>query len=209
MGSIKQRMVQNAFGPVHESPHTTCLKITHRVIILAPAGSRGHTKDWTVFFGKRTLPIGFKGRGCDRMGSGLASVFKPCPRLRQAPSSGMVLLMVANILRLSQVTHAGLATRDVTCHPPLRGLVSPQNWTYRHLLRALLSREWCKMHWVLVHNSLHSTCLKITHRVMILAPGGSIGHTKDWTVALENGPFPLAVSYVIFDRKEQVAAMVA
>ena len=47
-GSIKQRMVQNAFGPVHKSLHTTCLKITHGVLILATGRSRGHTKDWTV-----------------------------------------------------------------------------------------------------------------------------------------------------------------
>ena len=47
-GSIKQRMVQNAFGPVHKSLHTTCLKITHRVLILATGRSRGHTKDWIV-----------------------------------------------------------------------------------------------------------------------------------------------------------------
>ena len=47
-GSIKQRMVQNAFGPVHKSLHTTCLKITHRVLILATGQSRGHTKDWIV-----------------------------------------------------------------------------------------------------------------------------------------------------------------
>ena len=47
-GSIKQRMVQIAFGPVYKSLHTTCLKITHRVLILATGRSRGHTKDWTV-----------------------------------------------------------------------------------------------------------------------------------------------------------------
>ena len=78
-------------------------------------------------FGKRTLPITSEGRRCDRRGGGLASAFKPCLRLRQAPHSGMVLLMVADVVRLSQVTHAGLAARDPTCHPPLRGLVSPQN----------------------------------------------------------------------------------
>ena len=32
---------------------------------------------------------------------------------------GMVLLMGADVVRLSQVTHAGLAARDPTCHPPL------------------------------------------------------------------------------------------
>ena len=47
-GSIKQTMVQNAFGPVHKSLHTTCLKITHRVLILATGQSRGHTKDWII-----------------------------------------------------------------------------------------------------------------------------------------------------------------
>ena len=43
------------------------------------------------------------------------------------PPSGMVLLMVANVLQLSHVTHVGLAARDPTCHPPLWGLVSPYN----------------------------------------------------------------------------------
>ena len=35
-GSIKQRMPQNAFGPVHKSLHTTRRNITHGVLILAP-----------------------------------------------------------------------------------------------------------------------------------------------------------------------------
>ena len=47
-GSIKQRVVQNAFGRVHKSLHTTCLKITHTVLIMATGRSRGHTKDWIV-----------------------------------------------------------------------------------------------------------------------------------------------------------------
>ena len=47
-GSMKQRMVQNAFGPVHKSLHTTCLKTTHGALILATGRSRGHTKDWIV-----------------------------------------------------------------------------------------------------------------------------------------------------------------
>ena len=45
---MKQRIVQNAFGPAHKSLHTTCLKITHRVLVLATGRSRGHTKDWIV-----------------------------------------------------------------------------------------------------------------------------------------------------------------
>ena len=45
------------------------------------------------------------------------------------------------------------------------------------------------MHSVL-HKTLHTTCLKITHRVLILATGRSRGHTKDWIVTLENGPSP-------------------
>ena len=52
------------------------------------------------------------------VGGGLASAFKPLLRLRQGPPSGMVLLIVADVLRLSQVIHAGLATRDPTYHPP-------------------------------------------------------------------------------------------
>ena len=58
-------------------------------------------------FGKWTLPIGSKGRRCNRRG-GLTSAFKPRIRLQQA----------------------GLAARDPTCHPPLQGLVSPgASWT--------------------------------------------------------------------------------
>ena len=38
-----------------------------------------------------------------------------------------MLLMVAHVPRLTQVTHAGLAARDPTCHPPLWGLVSLQD----------------------------------------------------------------------------------
>ena len=37
---------------------------------------------------------------------------------------------------------------------------------------------------------LHTTCLKITHRVLILATGRSRGHTKDRIVTLENRPSP-------------------
>ena len=58
-------------------------------------------------------------------GGGLACAFKPSHGLRQGPPCGMVLLMVADVLRLSQVIHAGLATRDPACDPPLWGLGLP------------------------------------------------------------------------------------
>ena len=45
----------------------------------------------------------------------------------------------------------------------------------------------------LLHQSLHTTILEITHGVLILAFGGSRGHTKDWALTLENGPSPSAL----------------
>ena len=101
--------------------------------------------------------------------------------------------MVADVLRLTQVTHPGLAVRDPTCHPHLRGVVCLQNMDSRHLLRAVLSKEWCKMHSVLRTKSLPSIAPKISHKVLILALGGPSGHAKDWSVTLENGPSPLAL----------------
>ena len=118
-------------------------------------------------FGKRTLPIGSKGCRCDRKG-GLASAFKPCPRVRQGPPSGMVLLMVADVLRLSQVIHASLATRDPTCHPPLRGLVSPQNVELSPSPKGSIKQRLVQNAPCLVHKSLPTACLKTTHRVLIL-----------------------------------------
>ena len=102
-------------------------------------------------FGTRTLPIGSKGRRCDRR-EGIASAFKPRLRLRQGPPSGMVLLMVADVLWLSQVTHAGLATNAF----------GP------------------------VHKSLHTTCLKITHRVLCLI---------EPTPTLYSAPYPSTTLY--------------
>ena len=40
--------------------------------------------------------------------------------------SGMVAPMVVDVPQLTQVTHAGLAVGDTTCHPLLRGLVCAQ-----------------------------------------------------------------------------------
>ena len=61
----------------------------------------------------------------------------------------MVLLVVADVVLFSQVTHEGLAARDTTCHPPLRGLVSPQNVELPACTKGYIQREWCKMHLVL------------------------------------------------------------
>ena len=127
-GSIQQRMVQNAFGHVHKGLHTTCPKITHTVLNLAPRGSRGHSRDWTwtATLENEPSPSALIG-AVATVGGCLASAFKLHLRLRQGPPSGMVLLVVADVVRFSQITHEGLAARDPTCHPPLRGLVSPQN----------------------------------------------------------------------------------
>ena len=43
--SVKQRMVQNASGLVHKSLPTTCPKITHGLLILAPMPFNGGVSD--------------------------------------------------------------------------------------------------------------------------------------------------------------------
>ena len=123
-GFIKQRMVHNAFGLVQKCLHTTCPEITHGVLILALGGSRGHSKDGSVSLENGPSPWALRG-ALATVGGTLSSAFKPRLRLRQGPPSGMVLLMVADVVRLPHVTHAGLAARDPTCRPPLQGVVSP------------------------------------------------------------------------------------
>ena len=121
--------MQNAFGPVHKNLHTTCPKITHGVLILAHGGSKGHTKDWTATLENGPSPSALMGA----VATGEGALPQPKAGLKSGgnappppPPPGMVLLVVADIARFSQVTHASLATRDPTCHPPLRGLVSPK-----------------------------------------------------------------------------------
>ena len=123
-------------------------------------------------FGKQTLPHRLLGALLRPQEGGLAPAFKPRPRLRQAPPSGMVLLMVANVLRLSQFTHAGLARRDPTCHPPLRGLVPPQKEELPPSTKRSIKQRMVQNAFGFVHKSPHTTYLKITHRVIILAPAG-------------------------------------
>ena len=148
-------------SPLHVSkPPTECL-------FWAPDGQEV-TQRLDCNFGKWTLPIGSNGRRCNRRGGGFASAFKPRLRLRQRPTSGMVLLMVAHVLRLSQVIHAGLATRDPTCHPPLRGLVSPQNVELSPSPRGSIKQRMVQNASGPVHKSLPTTCLKTTHKVLIL-----------------------------------------
>ena len=101
-------------------------------------------------FGNRTLPIGSKGGRCiHRGGGGLPTLLSPALGCGEGPPSGMLLLMVADVLRLTQVTHAGLAASGPTCRPPLRPLESPQNMELRHLPRTISSTGWCEMHSVL------------------------------------------------------------
>ena len=119
-------------------------------------------------FGKRTLPIGSKGCRCDRKGGALPPLLSPALGCGKAPPSGMVLLMVADVLRLSQVIHASLATRDPTCHPPLRGLVFPQNVKLSPSPKGSIKQRMVQNAFDLVHNSLPTACLKTTHRVLIL-----------------------------------------
>ena len=122
---IKQRMVQNECGLVHKSLYITCPKFTYRVLILALGGSRGHSKDWTASSENRPSPSALR-TAIATVGQGFASAFKPRHRLWQGPSSKMVLLMVADVVRHPHLTHASLSTRDPTCRPPLQGVVSPQ-----------------------------------------------------------------------------------
>ena len=163
-----------------------------RSAYFGPGGSSGHSKDWTLYFGKRTLPIGSRG-AVATVGGGLASAFKPRLRLRQRPPSGMLLLMEADVVRLSQVTEAGLAARDPTCHPPLRGLVSPQNVELSACTKGSIKQRMVQNAFGLVHKSLHTKCPKNTRGVLNLARGGSRDHSKHWTVTLENGPSPSAL----------------
>ena len=63
-------------------------QITHQVLILAPGGSRGHSKDWTVTLENGPSPSALRG-AVATVGGGLASAFKPRLRLRQGPPSGI------------------------------------------------------------------------------------------------------------------------
>ena len=101
--------------------------------------------------------------------------------------------MVANVLWLTQVTHAGLAARHPTCYPPLWGLVSPQNMGVLPSIEGCIEQRMVPNAFGLVHKTLHTIPPKITHRVLILPLGGSSSHTKDWTITLENGPSPSAL----------------
>ena len=102
-------------------------------------------------------------------------------------------LNVLYVVQLSHVTHAGLAARDPTCRTPLQGLVSPQNVELSACTKGSIKQRMVQNAFGLVHKSLHTTCPKITHGVLILALGESRGHRKDWTATLENGPSPSAL----------------
>ena len=105
----------------------------------------------------------------------------------------MVLLMVADALRLSQVIPASLAMRAPTCYPRLRGLVSPQNVQLSPSTKGSIKQRMVQNAFGPMHESLHTTCLKITHTVLILSTRRSRGHTKEWTVSSEHGPSPSAL----------------
>ena len=177
-GSIKQRMVQNAFGLMHKSLHTTCPKISPRSTYFGPfGGSRGYSKDWTVTLKNRPCPSALLG-AVAIVGGCLASASKRHLRLWQGPPSGMVLLVVADVVFFSQVTHAGLAARDQTCHPPLRGLVSPQNVELPACTKGSIQQRMVQKAFEHVDKSLHTTCPKITHGVLILTPEDEEGTPK-------------------------------
>ena len=166
------------------------------MLILALGGSRGHSKDGTVTLENGPSPSAPRG-ALATVGGSLPSAFKPRLRLRQGPPSGMVLLMVADVVRLPHVTHAGLAARDPTCRPPLQGVVSPQKVELSAGTKGSIKHIMVQNGFGLVHKSLQSAGPKITHGVLILAPGGSRDYSKDWTITLENGASPSAPRGVI------------
>ena len=105
----------------------------------------------------------------------------------------MVLLVVADVVPFSQVTHAGLATRDPTCHPPPRGLVSPPSVELSACTKGSIKQRMVQNAFGRVHNNLHTTCPEVTHGLVALAHGGSRGHSKYCMVTLQNGPSPSAL----------------
>ena len=169
-GSIEKRMVQNAFGPMDKSLHTTCPKTTQGVLALAPRASRGHSKHCIVTLENGPSPSALIG-AVATIGGCLASAFKPHLRLRQGPPSGMVLLVVTDVITFSQFTPPGLGARDPTCHPPLQGLVSPQNVELPACTKGSIQQRMVQNAFGLMHKILHTTCPKITHGVLTLAPG--------------------------------------
>ena len=159
---------------------------------MAHGGPRGLRKDWTVTLENRPSPSALRG-AVATIGGGLASAFKLRLRLWQGSPSGMVFVMVEDVVRLPHVTHAGLAASEPTCRPPLQGIVSPQNVELSAGTKGSIKQRMVQIAFGLVHNSLHITCPKITHGVLILALAGSRGLSKDWIVTLENGPSPSAL----------------
>ena len=121
---------------------------THGVLLVAPRGSRGHSKDWTVTLENVPSPSALRD-AVGTVGGGLVSAMKPLLRLRQGPPSRMVLLMVADVVRLLHVTHSGLAARDPSCGPPLQGVVSPQSVELPEVTKVYIQHRWCKSHLVL------------------------------------------------------------
>ena len=138
-------------------------------------------------------PSGLRGAVATVEGGALPSLVGPAFGCGKPRPSGMLLLMVADVVRLSQVTKAGLGARDPTYHPPLWGLVSPQNVVLSAYTKGSIRQRMVQNAFAPADKSLHTKCPKITRGVLILAPGGSRGHSKDWTVTLENGPSPSAL----------------
>ena len=68
------------FPPLH--PGSTLTGPSYPLFPGSPRRVKRSQQRLDCIFGKRTLPIGSKGRRCDRRGGGLASPFKPRLRLR-------------------------------------------------------------------------------------------------------------------------------
>ena len=75
--------------------------------------------------------------------------------------------MVEDVVRLPHVTHAALAARDPTCHPPLQGVVSPQNLELSAGTKGSIKERMVQIAFGLVHKSLHTTsgvCTRQRHK---------------------------------------------
>ena len=75
----------------------------------------------------------------------------------------------------------GQSAQDPTCHPPLRGPVSPQNMGLSPSNEGYIRQSIVQNEIGLLHKSVPTTFSEITHGVLILASRGSGGHNKDWS----------------------------
>ena len=78
--------------------------------------------------------------------------------------------MLADFVQISQVTHASLPARAATCHPPLLGLVSPQNVELPACIEGSIQQRMVQNAFGPVHTSLRTKCPKNTPRSAYFGP---------------------------------------